>query len=218
LEFRLLYSGELPSSGNQGRPAVKHGLRRSFHPQLRRLWQNNRQLKILLKYEGERWLRDHPVRPFEPGIQYSDKELFDAGTSAISENWLIEGYKFVPLITAKLALYCSLDITFLRPEEPRFVFHSGDLDGRIKTMFDSLRMPIGREETGGTGPQDDETPFFCLLEDDRLISEVRVISDELLLLPAQRQLGPHDVFAVIHVKIKPAFRDGVIWSVNEVFA
>lgn len=218
MEFRLLYSGELPGSGNKSRPEVKHRLRQSFHPQLRRLWHTNRGLKMLLKHEGETWLRDHPVRLFEPGLmQYTDDEYFDAGTSGIAERWARNGFKFIPLVTESLTLRCSLDITFLRPEEPHLLIQGGDLDGRVKTIFDSLRMPSNPEETGGIGPQHDETPFFCLLEDDKLISEIRVTTDELLLLPMQRQVKPTDVFTVIHVKIKPAAKGGLVWNLNEVF-
>ena len=36
VEFRLLYAGELPSSGNKSRPDIKHAIRREFHPQLRK--------------------------------------------------------------------------------------------------------------------------------------------------------------------------------------
>ncbi len=38
MEFRLLYQGELPSAGNKGKPHESHAIRRAFHPQLRRLW------------------------------------------------------------------------------------------------------------------------------------------------------------------------------------
>ena len=75
----------------------------------------------------------------------------------------------VPLVTADMGLRCSLDILLLRPEEDRFIFNAGDIDGQIKTLFDALRMPNDLKETGEVGPQQDETPFFCLLEDDKLI-------------------------------------------------
>jgi hypothetical protein len=90
---------------------------------------------------------------------------------------------------------------FLRPEEDRFVMKSGDLDGRLKTLFDALRIPNNAGETGNVGPQADETPLFCLLEDDRLISEVRLYTDQLLLLPGEREVKANDTFAVIHVKL-----------------
>ena len=77
----------------------------------------------------------------------------------------------------------------------------GDLDGRLKTIFDALRLPDSLAEAGGIGPQDDETPFFCLLQDDKLISEVSVTTDQLLVLPQQREAKPNDSFLVIRVQI-----------------
>ena len=100
-----------------------------------------------------------------------------------------------------MALRCSFDIMLLRPEEKRFIFTQGDIDGQLKTLFDALRMPGNLSKTGGMGPQDDEDPFFCLLQDDRLISEVRITTDQLLLLPNQRELKANDAYAVIHVRL-----------------
>jgi hypothetical protein len=40
-----------------------------------------------------------------------------------------------------------------------------------------------------------------MLEDDKLISEVRVIADQLLLLPHEREAKANDAFVVIHVKL-----------------
>jgi hypothetical protein len=63
--------------------------------------------------------------------------------------------------------------------------------------------PKTLEEAGGIGPQEDESPFFCLLQDDKLISEVSVTTDQLLVLPKERQVTPNDVFLVIHVHLNP---------------
>ena len=70
-----------------------------------------------------------------------------------------------------------------------------------KTLFDALRMPKNLGETGKVAPQADESPFFCLLEDDRLITEVRVTTDRLLLLPNKPNVEPNDCFAIIRVKL-----------------
>ncbi len=80
----------------------------------------------------------------------------------------------------------------------------GDLDARIKTVFDALRLPDSLDEAGGIGPQQDEEPFFCLLQDDKLISEIKVNTDELLVLPKEREVKANDAFLVIHVKLNPA--------------
>jgi hypothetical protein len=101
-----------------------------------------------------------------------------------------------------MALRCTIDILLLRPEmEERFLLQRGDVDGQVKTIFDALRIPESLDETGGIRPTGDEVPFFCLLEDDRLITEVRVTTDRLLLLPNQTKVQPNDCFAVIRVRL-----------------
>ncbi len=78
------------------------------------------------------------------------------------------------------------------------IIQGGDLDNRIKTVFDALRIPKGLEEMDG---KVQEEPIYCLLEDDRLISEFRVRSDSLLLLPEETVASPNDVFLVIDVRL-----------------
>ena len=53
VEFRLLYEGELLPSGNVGRAAEKHAIRRVFNPQLRRLWSTENNLKALARFSSE---------------------------------------------------------------------------------------------------------------------------------------------------------------------
>jgi hypothetical protein len=73
----------------------------------------------------------------------------------------------------------------LRPGE-RVVFNEqGDFDGQVRTIIDALRMPDNPSETGGAQPEEDERPLFCLLQNDKLISEIKVTADELLQLPEQ---------------------------------
>jgi hypothetical protein len=198
MEFRLLYEGELlPSAGSNKRASEKHAIRKIFHPQLRRLWTvqaNLRELATRRSGEDPRPINEH-LQPI------TEQEQFDFGIRATGMKWSRAGYQFVPLVTADMALRCSLDVLLLRPEEDRFIFNAGDIDGQVKTLFDSLRMPKDLNETGGVGPEGDETPFFCLLEDDRLITEVNVTTDKLLLLPTQRDVKANDALVVIHVKL-----------------
>jgi hypothetical protein len=83
-----------------------------------------------------------------------------------------------------LCLIAELAITFLRPEPPgRIVTQCGDIDNRLKTLFDALRMPEEEKEIPkGDIPGGNENPFFCLLEDDNLITKVAVTTDRLLQL------------------------------------
>ena len=196
VEFRLIFEGNLPpSGGSNSRASEKHQIRRAFHPQLRRLWSLNSNLRSLAGHEFKRSEEDankpHP----------SEQDRFDLGVKAIGGKWNRAGFNLVPLVTPDMVLRCSIDVMLLRPEEDRFVFRQGDIDGQLKTLFDALRIPDNASETGGMGPQEDEDPFFCLLQDDRLISEVSVSTDQLLLLPNQREVGPNDAHAVIHVRL-----------------
>lgn len=131
----------------------------------------------------------------------TDSERVEGGLSVLGKRWARAGYNLVPLVTAEMALRCSIDITLLRPEEERLIFRSGDIDGQLKTLFDAFRLPSSTDETGGATPSEDEDPLFCLLEDDRLISEVRVNTDVMLLLPNQREVKANDAFAVVHVRL-----------------
>jgi hypothetical protein len=82
------------------------------------------------------------------------------------------------------------------------LIQGGDIDNRLKTLFDALRMPNNLSETGNQKPDENETPFFVLLEDDSLISELRVVTDQLLLLPKEREIRPQEALLVITVKIE----------------
>jgi hypothetical protein len=67
----------------------------------------------------------------------------------------------------------------LRHEEPfNLLKQGGDLDGRIKTLFDALRMPDPKNEYVGETPI--ANPLYVLLEDDALIYEFSLKSGRLL--------------------------------------
>lgn len=199
MEFRLLYEGQLLSSaGGDKRTTEKHAIRKKLHPQLRRLWSINSNLRQLAEYSCTQLL-------LKENRQTTEQERFDLGIKCIGEKWSRGGYQLVPLVTEAHALRCSLDVLMLRPEEGRSILQGGDIDGKLKTLFDALRIPTNLQETGGIGPQEDEAPLFCLLEDDSLISEVRITTDQLLLRPNEREVKANDVFAVIHVKLNHKF-------------
>ena len=194
IEFRLLYSGQLLSSGNEGHPAEKHAIRRIFHPQLRRLWAIkptlralavNTPLGIYAKAAAIRKANSLDL-PLPPHMEEFEQQKFDLSIQSLGKKWARAGYNIVPLVTHSLVLRCSIEILLLRPDEKRFVFEQGDIDGQVRTLIDALRMPDTTDETGQASPTEDEKPLFCLLEDDRLISEVKVTSDQLLMLPEQR--------------------------------
>jgi len=164
----LTYAGPLyGSSKRETNGKHKHAIRKVFHKQLKRLWE----------------VAPH-FRP-ENGLQFittSDGYQPPATIVDLSKKFERAGYKFVPLVTEDLCLKCDLSVLYLRLDPPGMVIQSGDIDNRLKTLFDALKMPKDKAELGDgyVGPDDNEKPFFCLLEDDRLVTSVSVDTDILL--------------------------------------
>ena len=71
----------------------------------------------------------------------------------------------------------------------------GDIDNRLKTLFDSLRVPQHETEAGQAGGHDFEGPVYCLLEDDSLIEKVSLESERWLEPSAARR----EVLVIIRV-------------------
>ena len=122
--------------------------------------------------------------------------------TSVSERHSLYGWNFVPLVTQELSLLCGLDILFLRPDRPGVVLRSGDIDNRLKTLFDALRIPEANESYHARDRGPDEQPFFCLLEDDKLITKVSVETDQLLQFVTPRR-DMNEVRLVITVTLRP---------------
>ena len=94
-------------------------------------------------------------------------------------------------------MIAELDLTLLRPGPPgNLIVQSGDIDNRLKTLLDALKIP--KEPTAlaaDEAPLQNETPFFCLLEDDSLITAISVTTDRLL----EKTVDPNEVLLLIHV-------------------
>lgn len=79
----------------------------------------------------------------------------------------------------------------------------GDLDNRVKSLIDGLRKPNGKNELSEhQSPKQEEDPFFMLLQDDKLITDLQVETD-VLLAPLDRDEPKNLVHAVVSVEIKP---------------
>jgi hypothetical protein len=180
MNFRLTYEGVLPSNGT---PNEKQAIRLALHPQLAELW-NQQPLQRLVKQN--QLVPDSVIQP---------SLAFDRG-----------GYRFVPVVTTRLNLIAHLDILFLRPGNPgSLITQSGDIDNRLKTLFDALQIPdanqIAAAPPGAAHATRAAAPFFCLLEDDALITRVNVETDRLLTTDAAG-VGQARVFLVIHVTLR----------------
>ncbi|HEX5229252.1 MAG TPA: hypothetical protein VFW44_16165 [Bryobacteraceae bacterium] len=104
---------------------------------------------------------------------------------------------FVPLVRKREDTYCSLNILFLRRDVPGKIISGGDLDNRLKTLFDALKVP---ESTKGLPdfPEAGFDPIFCLLDDDDQITSLNVVTDRILS-PLRADEDRDDVVLVIHV-------------------
>jgi hypothetical protein len=177
MEFTLFYEGKLLTT-TKARSEKKQSLRRHFHSQLKLLWQ-------------------------QPPLLINDVPLWDKKVKLI---YKIGKFRFVPLVNRRIHMIAEIDVTMLRPEEPGSIIKSGDIDNRLKTLIDALKMPLQPNALPPDDkPQDDEDPFFCLLEDDSLITKVSVNTAQLL----QRHANSSEVILFIHVKTKLT---GVTWA------
>jgi hypothetical protein len=205
VEFRLLYSGDqLVSDGDASQKQI---VRRQFHPQLKQLWNSDTRLKKLAEFRGQ--------QGFDIGTKFDTDEIKEKSRQYFfadkGKNYQRAAFHCVPLIEEEHFLRVSIDILFLRRDQHPMILQGGDIDNRLKTLFDAFRVPNCTGDLGD-GPDEGEQPFFVLLQDDKLISDVRVNTDNLLLLPENATPKSRDVFLVIDVKLQPRERMAFTWA------
>jgi len=218
MRFRLVYDGPLSSRGrdpetNQRDPIAEHvqSIRKAMHRQLKQLWKTNNFLSTC-KMDPDWIAKDRRL--------VATVGIWDGGPHneiplwlALAETYREQGYRFVPLVRKAWRLECELDILLLRRDQFAIV-SAGDLDNRIKTLIDGLRKPKGQNELrGNEAPDADEDPFFVLLEDDSLLTGIRVTADALLTPPLPEGRGDTNaVYAIIDVQIRPL--DPTVFTVS----
>ena len=152
MRFVLHYRGPLKSNGD---PKHKQEIREAFRQQLATLW-------------GQKPLSDR------------DELLKPPEGNPVSALRTVGGITFAPLVTEALSGIAELEIVMLRPGAAgQLLSKGGDIDNRLKTLFDALSVPPHENQVPSTmqpGPH----PFFCLLEDDRLVTAVAVRAEQLL--------------------------------------
>ncbi len=199
MRFHLIYSGQLPSSGNKSKPDDARKIRDALHCQMEELWKVHRVLHRLRQTaivyrEGDSrmFTNDSPFGVERDVDQYPAREDEVDLTTPID----IDGQEFVPLIRKSLDLNCSLSISFLRQEDPgELVLQGGDLDGRIKTLLDALTMP--KPENAVRFPQSQKRTY-CLMESDSLVYNFEVDTGRLLF---PERTHPHEVHLLIEVSV-----------------
>lgn len=201
MEFRLVYEGSLKATTtNNARVADKHAIRKQFHRQLVEFWDRHPGLlekKTYIPTQSDKQVLENQA----DGIQINDPGATVYET--LARQFSRCGFRFVPLVNKSFNAVCGLTILFLRRDNPgNLILPGGDIDNRIKTLLDALRVPEnGSELPPNCVPEADEDPFCCLLENDSLVTELNVTTDRLLspLKDSQRQ---NDVFLIIQVKVK----------------
>jgi hypothetical protein len=111
---------------------------------------------------------------------------------------IVGGKQFLPLVSQQLKAVAEIDLTLLRPEPAgRIITQGGDIDNRIKTLLDSLKIPDSSQARPEiVGPI--EEPFHCLLEDDNLVVRLAVRTEHLL----EPGINPSEVILVLHVRTR----------------
>lgn len=176
VKFSLTYDGELLSgSDKHNRLPNKNRIRFSLCDQL---------APVLMEGDFSRFGFDATTIP-------------DAGRKLV-------GIGFVPILTRTMNASCGLAIKFMRSEQTGHIVHGGDMDNRLKTLFDALRMPENESEVlKELAPerylQKDGLLCACLLEDDALITDLSV-STARLMTPLPRG----HVRLVIDVEFRPS--------------
>jgi hypothetical protein len=185
----------------------KQTIRKQFHGQLKQLWQTNKFLKEHGVNKDQLQIRPGQVAPIL-GVGFigvTPRKTVPI-VEYIASNFQRNGYRFVPLVCEEFSLLCSLDILFLRRDFPLGVISAGDLDNRVKTLIDAMGMPKNANELqGNETPGPGEDPFFCLLEDDDLVTAFRVETDMLLDPPknGDTDAARSEVKLVISVELRP---------------
>jgi hypothetical protein len=176
MQFRLLYEGPI-APRLRINVADIHQIRMQLHPQVKALW----------RYKPLSYVTHHL------------RETAPQGEVAILER--SNDVLFAPLVTGKNHLACELSITLLRQQAPgQLLGEGGDIDNRLKTLLDALRMPNTAEaQQAKIDTRDDDDPIHCLLQDDGLVTKVSVETDRLLRpVPADNSF---DLVAIIQVRV-----------------
>jgi hypothetical protein len=167
MELTLTYRGPLKATQRDPRSdssqptkhrELKHRIRLSFHRQLKRFWNQD---KFLLSNQSVSQPKPYHV-------------------SSLANANKIGDWQFVPLATKELELACDLDIHMLRMDHNSDKAFSGDIDNRLKTIIDTLRIPNNNDGYSDFVPAIPDNPLYCLLEDDKIVRKISVSTDVLL--------------------------------------
>jgi hypothetical protein len=185
-DFMLRYRGKLTSNGDV---REKSAIREYLRPQLAVLCDQN---PLFQPARHGQVNRANIVNGKVELGPMADHQFFSV---------TLGGVEFVPIVNDSIhKLVAEIDIIFLRRgRRGSIVRHGGDLDNRLKTLFDALRMPKSVAEAGNIQPPPDGERYFCLLEDDALVTKTSVTTYELLEPPPTG--NDSEVDLLLHVTV-----------------
>jgi hypothetical protein len=195
MRFRLTYGGPLPPHGEKTHLDAKWEIRRQLHFQLAELY------------------RVHPVLTEASNLMVWTHGKVGPAQEAVRKSVEVLERKFIPLVRPELAMACRLDITYLRRGEPgRLILEKGDLDNRLKTLFDGLRKPTQSDMHKAV---DVGAPMHVLLDDDKLVTGVAIDTDRLLMEPKPDEVPDLSLIIMdVTVRITHVLADNTIFTAD----
>lgn len=168
MRFVLHYRGPLRSNGDA---LHKHQIRETLSSQLQKLW-------------------------VQPPLSEAHKWLESPQPNSYCFIRDVAGFQFVPLVTTQANTVAELQIVMLRPGPAgELLSHGGDLDNRLKTLFDAFTVPQANQVR--VDHMNAQRRTYCLLEDDRLVTHVSVRAEQLL-----EDVNPTDVDLTVSVRTR----------------
>lgn len=176
MDFTLRYRGALPATGDRkARVPEKNILRMHFHRQLANLWREDGRFgnvdPSMLQFPNRSGNVLDVRRPIPP----------EDGIAGWFYRFEVGRFFFVPLVNEVRGAQVHLAVRMHLRASDGGIFASGDLDNRLKLLFDALRMPHQASELESElrdGPGREH--IFCLLDDDSRITRLTVESIPLL--------------------------------------
>ena len=199
MKFSLIYEGPLKSNGDAKH---KQELRNEFDRQLAILWQTPELLN----------LRDYALGVKSASLVDAFEEALDIPGNPpkkVHPGWIsqVKGQFFLPIVTSKIALFAELDIVWFRDQKPGQLLPKGDIDNRLKTLFDALQVPDENQMIAFSKETSQHAPFHTVLEDDALITRVGVETKRLL-----RNSNQNDV--VLHIQVTTRVSNVTLENLN----
>lgn len=186
MEFTLTYTGQLLSQNADHKSvrANKHDIRRKLSGQIERLWMQPPLSAEATILQPAVWEKGRPrITPQRDG-HFTHYRIEIGGVS------------YIPLATDESGLIVELGVKWLRQDGASVLERGGDIDNRLKTLFDAMQLPQPNQ-VDQANPFMQET-VYCLVSDDSLITGLSVATAPLLRAPD----GTNDVELHIGVSVK----------------